>query len=148
MISTNSLVHMDDLRSSPCARQQGHFHFSLLTCPLVGTPLLATGTGTLNQYIERRFEAQMRRAARRLFAADHLKASMALHPGSPLSSSAAFSWHADAIYAVESLFAGSVFHYHASVLALQKSNQHARRLLLASIAYLRVVFALPITGGK
>src|SRR5438477_10068190 len=32
---------------------------------LLGTLLVASGTGTLNQYIERRFDAQMRRTASR-----------------------------------------------------------------------------------
>jgi hypothetical protein len=40
-----------------------------------------------------------------------------------------------------------VFLYYGSALALQKSNLHARRLLLASIAYLPVVFALLITDN-
>src|SRR5882762_10557115 len=66
----------------------------------------------------------------------------------PLTLFPTFSGHAHAIYALGVLFAGSVFLYHASVLALQKSNQNARRLLLASIAYLPVVFALLITGSK
>lgn len=39
--------------------------FLLLLNTLVGTLLVASGTGTLNQYIERHFDAQMRRTARR-----------------------------------------------------------------------------------
>jgi len=45
---------------------------------LLGTLLVASGTGTLNQYIERKFDAQMRRTARRPAAAGRLK------PGSVL----------------------------------------------------------------
>jgi len=60
----------------------------------------------------------------------------------------AFFGHADAIYVLGALFAGSLFLYHGSGLALHKSNQHARRLLLASIAYLAVEFALLITSNK
>ena len=257
------------------AHQPGHFPFSLLACTLAGTLLVASGTGTLNQYIERRFDAQMRRTARRPLAAGRLKASAGLTLGvtltglgsvlltvwvnllastlamftvfaylliytplkrkSPacifvgaipgamppligwagssghLSSEAlslcgilflwqfphfmaiawmyrddyqragfrvlpvadrrcafvnwmtvlplvvlipftlfpAFAGHVHAIYALGALFAGSVFLYHGSVLALRKSNQHARRLLLASIAYLPVVFAILIfTSSK
>jgi len=60
-----------------------------------------------------------------------------------------FSGHVHAIYALGALFAGAVFLYHGSVFALQKSNQRARRLLLASIAYLPVVFAILIfTSSK
>jgi protoheme IX farnesyltransferase len=255
------------------AHQPGHFPFSLLACTLVGTLLVASGTGTLNQYIERHFDAQMRRTARRPLATGRLRASIGLAlgialaalgsvflavrvnllasalalftlssylliytplkrkspactligaiPGAmppligwagasghlsseawllygilflwqfphfmaiawmyrddyqragyrvlpvadrrcafvnwmtvvpllvliPLTLFPAFSGHADAIYGLGALFAGSVFLYHGSVLALQKSNQHARRLLLASIAYLPVVFALLIGGS-
>ena len=39
--------------------------FPLLCNTLVGTLLVASGTGTLNQYIERHFDAQMRRTAKR-----------------------------------------------------------------------------------
>jgi len=256
------------------SHQPGHFPFSHLACTLVGTLLVASGTGTLNQYIERRFDAQMRRTAHRPLAAGRLKVSIGLAlgitlaslgiiflavwvnllasalamftvsaylliytplkrkspacmlvgaiPGAmppligwagasghlsseawllfgivflwqfphfmaiawmyrndyqragysmlpsadrrcvfvnwmtllpllvliPLTLFPAFSGHANAIYALGALFAGSIFLYHASVLALQKSNQHARRLLLASIAYLPVVFALLITSSK
>jgi protoheme IX farnesyltransferase len=63
------------------AHQSGHFPFSLLTCTLVGTLLVASGTGTLNQYIERRFDAQMRRTARRPLATGRLKASVGLTLG-------------------------------------------------------------------
>jgi protoheme IX farnesyltransferase len=257
------------------AHQPGHFPFSLLACTLAGTLLVASGTGTLNQYIERRFDAQMRRTARRPLAAGRLKASAGLAlgltlaglgsvlltvwvnllasalamftvfaylliytplkrkspacilvgaiPGAmppligwagssghlsseawllygilllwqfphfmaiawmyrddyqragfrvlpvadrrcafvnwmtvlpllvliPLTLFPAFSGHAHAICALGTLFAGSVFLYLGSVLALQKSNQHARRLLLVSIAYLPVVFAILIfTSSK
>jgi hypothetical protein len=63
------------------AHQPGHFPFSLLACTLVGTLLVASGTGTLNQYVERRFDAQMRRTAHRPLAAGRLKASVGLALG-------------------------------------------------------------------
>jgi heme o synthase len=256
------------------AHQRGHFPFSLLACTLVGTLLVASGTGTLNQYIERRFDAQMRRTARRPLATGRLRASIGLglgvvlaalgsvflaakvnllasalalltlssylliytplkrqspactfigaipgamppligwasasgHLGAeawllygilflwqfphfmaiawmyrddyqragyrvlpvadrrymfvnwltvlpllvliPLTLFPAFFGHANVIYALGTLFVGSIFLYYGSVLALQKSNQNARRLLIASIAYLPVVFALLITSSK
>ena len=256
------------------AHQQGRFPFFLLTRTVIGTLLVASGTGTLNQYIERRFDAEMRRTAHRPLAAGRLKTSIGLAlgvtlaglgsiflavwvnllasalalftlssylliytplkrrspactiigaiPGAmppligwagasghlssdawllcgilffwqfphfmaiawmyrddyqraryrvlpvgdtrcvfvnlmtvlpllvliPLTLLPAFSGHANAIYALGALLAGSVFLYRGSVLALQKSNQHARQLLLASIAYLPVVFALLITNSK
>jgi heme o synthase len=67
----------------------------------------------------------------------------------PLSLFPALFGDADVIYALGALFAGSLFLYNGYVLALQKSNQHARRLLLASIAYLPVLFTLLIfTSSK
>ena len=45
---------------------------------LFGTLLVASGTGTLNQYIERKFDAQMRRTARRPAAAGRLKPAAVL----------------------------------------------------------------------
>jgi protoheme IX farnesyltransferase len=56
-----------------------------LVSTLVGTLLVAAGTGTLNQYIERRFDAQMRRTARRPLAAGRLQSSAALGFGILLS---------------------------------------------------------------
>ena len=256
------------------AHQQGHFPFSLLACTLAGTLLVASGTATLNQYVERRFDAQMRRTARRPLAAGRIKGSVGLVlgvtlvglgsvflavwvnllasalamftvfsylliytplkrrspacmligaiPGAmppligwagasghlsseawllygilflwqfphfmaiawmyrddyqragyrvlpvtdrrcafvnwmtvlpllfliPLTLFPAFSRHADVVYSLGTLFAGVIFLYYGAGLALQKSNQHAKRLLLASIAYLPVVFALLITSSK
>ena len=57
----------------------------LLVHTLLGTLLVASGTGTLNQYAERRFDAQMRRTARRPLAAGRLKPSVALSFGVALS---------------------------------------------------------------
>jgi heme o synthase len=61
------------------------FPFLLMINTLVGTLLVASGTGTLNQYIERRFDAQMRRTARRPLAAGRLKPSAVLWFGVALS---------------------------------------------------------------
>ena len=44
---------------------RGQMDFGLLFCTLLGTLLVASGTGTLNQYIERHSDASMRRTARR-----------------------------------------------------------------------------------
>src|ERR1700690_3109960 len=49
------------------------FPFLLLIHTLLGTLLVASGTGTLNQYLERKFDAQMRRTARRPAAAGRVK---------------------------------------------------------------------------
>jgi heme o synthase len=52
---------------------------------VLGTLLVASGTGALNQYIERRFDAQMRRTARRPLAAGRLKPAAVLWFGVALS---------------------------------------------------------------
>jgi protoheme IX farnesyltransferase len=61
------------------------FPFWLSINTLLGTLLVASGTGTLNQYIERRFDAQMRRTARRPLAAGRLKPAAVLWFGLALS---------------------------------------------------------------
>ena len=68
-----------------CAAQLREFSFFLLINTLVGTLLVASGTGTLNQYLERRFDAQMRRTARRPLAAGRLKPAAVLWFGIALS---------------------------------------------------------------
>jgi protoheme IX farnesyltransferase len=52
---------------------------------LLGTLLVASGTGTLNQYVERRFDAQMRRTARRPLAGGRLNPAAVLWFGLALS---------------------------------------------------------------
>src|SRR5205823_3217217 len=61
------------------------FPWLLLVNTLLGTLLVASGTGTLNQYVERRFDAQMRRTARRPLAAGRLEPSAGLRFGIALS---------------------------------------------------------------
>jgi len=61
------------------------FPLLLLIHTLLGTLLVASGTGTLNQYIERRFDAQMRRTARRPLAAGRMRPSKAFWFGIALS---------------------------------------------------------------
>jgi len=63
-----------------------HFSFVALFNTLLGTLLVASGTATLNQYIERKFDAQMRRTARRPLAAGRLKPQAVLAFGIVLSS--------------------------------------------------------------
>jgi UbiA prenyltransferase family len=58
------------------------FPWLRLVHTLLGTLLVASGTGTLNQYVERSFDAQMRRTARRPLAAGRLKPSAVLRFGS------------------------------------------------------------------
>jgi heme o synthase len=61
------------------------FRFWLSINALLGTLLVASGTGTLNQYLECRFDAQMRRTARRPLAAGRLKPAAVLWFGITLS---------------------------------------------------------------
>src|SRR6202051_217229 len=68
-----------------CPTHPQGFPFWLLIHTLLGTLLVASGTSTLNQYVERRFDAQMRRTARRPLAAGRLDPSSALWFGILLS---------------------------------------------------------------
>jgi protoheme IX farnesyltransferase len=63
----------------------GGFRILLALNTLLGTLLVAGGTGTLNQFLERSFDAQMRRTARRPVASGRIKASHALRFGISLS---------------------------------------------------------------
>jgi len=56
----------------------GAFHFAVLLSTLFGILLVASGTGTLNQYMERSFDAQMRRTARRPIPAGRISPNEAL----------------------------------------------------------------------
>jgi heme o synthase len=68
-----------------CPSTWREFPFLRSVNTVLGTLLVASGTGALNQYIERRFDAQMRRTARRPLAADRLKPAAALWFGIALS---------------------------------------------------------------
>src|SRR5579863_5335037 len=61
------------------------FRTLLLIQTLLGTLFVASGTGTLNQFIERRFDAQMRRTARRPVASGRIESPHALRFGILLS---------------------------------------------------------------
>jgi heme o synthase len=62
-----------------------HSRLLLLFNTVVGTLLVASGTGTLNQYIDRHFDAQMRRTAKRPLPAGRIIPSHALWFGVLLS---------------------------------------------------------------
>ncbi len=83
----NFLIAIATFAGFYLGRPSGHheFPFLLLIHTLFGTLLVASGTGTLNQYIERRFDAQMRRTARRPLAAGRMEPSSALWFGITLS---------------------------------------------------------------
>ena len=68
-----------------CGNEARPLSFISLFNTLLGTLLVASGTGTLNQYIEREFDAQMRRTARRPAAAGRLKPAPVLTFGIALA---------------------------------------------------------------
>jgi heme o synthase len=68
-----------------CGIEARPFSFLGLFNTLLGTLLVASGTGTLNQYIERKFDAQMRRTARRPAAAGRLNPAAVLAFGIALA---------------------------------------------------------------
>jgi len=55
-----------------------HFPWLLLTNTVIGTLLVASGAGALNQWMEHRFDARMRRTARRPVAAGRIEPLHAL----------------------------------------------------------------------
>jgi heme o synthase len=61
-----------------CGNEARLLSVTALLNTLLGTLLVASGTGTLNQYIERKFDAQMRRTVRRPAAAGRLKPAAVL----------------------------------------------------------------------
>src|SRR5580693_7949699 len=68
-----------------CGNEARPLSFLGLFNTLLGTLLVASGTGTLNQYLERKFDAQMRRTARRPAAAGRLKPAAVLAFGIALA---------------------------------------------------------------
>ena len=88
-----------------CAAPWRVFPFLRSINAVLGTLLVASGTGTLNQYIERRFDAQMRRTARRPLAAGRLKPSAVL-------------WFGIGLSVVGSLYLAAAVNVIASLLAL------------------------------
>jgi protoheme IX farnesyltransferase len=95
-------------------RDVGHFPILLLLSVLLGTLLVSGGSSALNQYLERRFDARMRRTARRPLAAGTLVPHAALRFGALLS-------------AIGLLYLATAVNALAALLAL-----------LASVAYLFV----------
>ena len=67
------------------ANEARPFSFAGLFNTFLGTLLVASGTGALNQYLEREFDAQMRRTARRPAAAGRLTSSAVLLFGTALA---------------------------------------------------------------
>src|SRR3984885_11368867 len=68
-----------------CRNEARPLSFLALFNTLLGTLLVASGTGTLNQYIEREFDAHIRRTARRPAAAGRLKPAVVLAFGIALA---------------------------------------------------------------
>jgi protoheme IX farnesyltransferase len=84
----------------------GHdFPFLRSMNAVLGTLMVASGTGALNQYIERHFDAQMRRTARRPLAAGRLKPSAVL-------------WFGIALSVLGSVYLAAAVNLLASLLAL------------------------------
>src|SRR5438874_12246968 len=72
-----------------CRNEAQPLSFLALFNTLLGTLLVASGTGTLNQYIEREFDAQMRRTARRPAASGRLTPAAVLIFGIALAATGA-----------------------------------------------------------
>jgi len=87
----NLLIGLTTAAGFCLGRPQGldGFPFIRLVHTVVGTLLVASGTGTLNQVLERRFDALMRRTAKRPVAAGRISPSHALAFGLLLSTAGA-----------------------------------------------------------
>ena len=81
------------------------FPFALLIHTLLGTLLIASGTGALNQVIERRFDSRMRRTSRRPLVTGSISPARALQFGILVSLGGA-AYLALAVNALSSLIAG------------------------------------------
>ncbi len=90
------------------------FPYTLLIHTLLGTLLIAGGTGALNQLVERRFDSQMRRTARRPLVAGSISPVHALWFGILVSVGGA-AYLAFAVNLLSSLIAGLTL---ASYLAI------------------------------
>jgi len=103
----NFLIVITTFAGFYLARTAGwqNFPFWLSINTLLGTLLVASGTGTLNQYLERDFDAQMRRTARRPLAAGRLQPAAVL-------------WFGIALSVVGSMYLAVAVNVLASLLAL------------------------------
>jgi len=88
-----------------CRSAWQNFPFLRSMNAVLGTLLVASGTGTLNQYIERHFDAQMRRTARRPLAAGRLNPTAVL-------------WFGIALAILGSVYLAAAVNLLASLLAL------------------------------
>jgi protoheme IX farnesyltransferase len=102
----NLLIGLTTAAAFCLGRPQGldAFPFIRLANTVAGTLLVASGTGTLNQVLERRFDALMRRTAKRPVAAGRITPSHALAFGLLLSTTGAI-YLAAAVNALSSLLA-------------------------------------------
>jgi heme o synthase len=102
----NLLIGLTTAAGFCLGRPQGldGFPFIRLVHTVAGTLVVASGTATLNQFLERRFDALMRRTARRPVAAGRIKPSHALAFGLLLSTAGAV-YLAAAVNVVSSLLA-------------------------------------------
>ena len=82
----NFLIVITTLAGFYLASPPGPWRTLLLFNTLLGTLLVASGTGTLNQYIERQFDSLMRRTSRRPLPAGRIVQSHALWFGLVLCS--------------------------------------------------------------
>ena len=81
----NFLIVITTFAGFYLGRPSGDFQFLRSINAVLGTLFVASGTGTLNQYLERHFDAQMRRTSRRPLAGGRLNPSRVLWFGIGLS---------------------------------------------------------------
>jgi len=86
----NFLIAMTTMAGFYLGSRPGQLHFLLLVETVLGTLLVASGTATLNQYVERRYDALMRRTSRRPLPAGRLAPGRALWFGILLAAAGDF----------------------------------------------------------
>jgi heme O synthase-like polyprenyltransferase len=142
---------------------RGHFRVAGLVNTLVGTVLVASGTATLNQWMERVWDGQMRRTATRPLPSGRLTAREALWFGillsvagglylavavNGLSALLAMSTVLSYLYLAAMALAGAFLLYHVAKLVPSTSKLLARRVVFASVIYLPLILGIMIAWKR
>jgi heme O synthase-like polyprenyltransferase len=142
---------------------RGHFRVAGLVNTLVGTVLVASGTATLNQWMERVWDAAHLATATRPLPSGRLTAREALWFGillsvagglylavavNGLSALLAMSTVLSYLYLAAMALAGAFLLYHVAKLVPSTSKLLARRVVFASVIYLPLILGIMIAWKR